>query len=140
MPASYGSTQTATITLASLAAGGIALSSAIDNTSTLYDGLTIVLKAKLGSPLNAAPQLIVGISGSNDNTNFSDSSEIEAIINNDGVGVNLTRKLFPSTSSQHYVVLRNLPAYFKIFVRNRTGAALSSTGGDHSLTYRGFVI
>jgi hypothetical protein len=132
MPTSYGTIQTVSITLDGLAAGAEATSTAIDNTTNKYDYLSVVMKLKPGV-VRVNGYITIDLLASNDNTNFADYGQYKMTLGLNGMS------LVSSTSKQYSFFLKDLPPYFKIIVRNRSGDALSAAGGDNTMTYIGMV-
>lgn len=131
---------TATITLASLANGSGRASTAIDNSSGLYLSADIRVKVKT-SGTSATGYAEVYLIRSEDGTNFTDSfagtdaayTPVNAIL----LGIIST----PATATYEKIfdtaeLGLTLPAKWAVGVVNRTGNALTSTAGDHSVTYR----
>lgn len=120
---------TVTITLNSLALGTSVLSSALDNSTDKF--LAIELEMEItGVNAGNGGTVDLYLIRSNDNTNFSTTSElgnaqfIGSLTQN---GTTLARKFFR---------VEQVPAYFKILAKNTdTTYALGSSG--NSLSYRG---
>ena len=135
----YISNAAATITLASLANGSGRASTAIDNTSTKAISADIRVKVTTSGTL-ATGFVSVYLIRSDDGTNYDDAfggtdaayTPINAIL----LGTIAT----PATST--YVKVfdtaelgLSLPQKYAIGIVNSSGNALSSTGGNHSVTY-----
>jgi len=123
----YGAKTAITITLDSLAADSIATSDAIDNSTNLYQDFLI--EAIIAGTAAANAFCEVRLLGSEDNTNFGNWESGIPLGN-----VNLSAT--PNTG--HFSLLNALyqaPKYFKIAVKNSTGAALASSG--NSASYQG---
>ena len=123
----YSSKTSITITLNSLANGSVATSNAIDNSSNLYEDflIEVVIAGTAGSNAFCEVRLLA----SEDNTNFGTWES----------GIPLgTIDLSVSPQTGYFSVVNSLfkaPQYFKIAVRNNTGAALASSG--NSASYQG---
>jgi hypothetical protein len=133
----FNTAGTATITLASLANGSGRASTAIDNSTGKYVSADIRVKVTGAS----AGYVEVYLIRSEDGTNYDDSWT-----GTDGAYTPVNALLLgtintPSTAT--YVrtfdtaeLGLTLPAKWAIGIVNRTGAALNSTAGNHSVTYR----
>jgi len=123
----YSSKTSITISLNSLANGSVATSNAIDNSSNLYEDflIEVVIAGTAGSNAFCEVRLLA----SEDNTNFGTWES----------GIPLgTIDLSVSPQTGYFSVVNSLfkaPQYFKIAVRNNTGAALASSG--NSASYQG---
>lgn len=129
MPTSYGTPATATITLDGLGIGEEAISSAIDNSTTKFDKLYVMLKIYTGV-VRTQGYLTIGLIYSLDNSTFADKHPSSQEI-----------QIYPPSSLQKIwgFTIENIPQYFKFSVINRTGAALTATTGDNTLNYNGSV-
>lgn len=129
MPTSYGAPATATITLDGLGIGEEAISSAIDNSTTKFDKLYVMLKIYTGV-VRTQGYLTIGLIYSLDNSTFADKHPSSQEI-----------QIYPPSSLQKIwgFTIENIPQYFKFSVINRTGAALTATTGDNTLNYNGSV-
>lgn len=150
----YATSTALTCTLASLASGATTAreSTAIDNTTNLYDDAMVYLAIKLqaGSPTDDKAIYIYAYA-SEDGTNYTDNTTgtdaavtlrsptnlklVYAISTPDSGG--LTYKVvIPSIASAFGGIL---PRKWGIVVHNYTGVAFSATEGDHSKTYTGIT-
>ena len=145
----YSSWTALTITLASLAAAGWRESTAIDNTSNLYDDVHVGGSIMTGTTPTASP-IEVYFYGLADGTVYTGgASGTDAAYTADG-----EETLFPvcqiisadTTSDQAYVFgpvsVRAafggiMPSKWGIVVKNGTAAALNATGGNHVIKYMG---
>ena len=66
-----------------------------------------------------------------DGVNFTDFSADEIKVKSEDGNIQ------NGVSTVHYLFLNNLPLYYKIYVHNRTGSALSANAGDNILSYYG---
>lgn len=127
------SNQAITITLASLADAASAVSSTLNNSSTLYIGADVQLKFKTGAAVSGSGTVDVYmlrcIDGSG--TLFDDSVATTAtLIDN-----------FPAiTSATDQVVsmsIEVLPSRWKLMVVNNTGDAFDASGANFSVIFEG---
>lgn len=123
----YGAKTAITITLDSLAIDGVATSSAIDNSVNLFQDLLIETIISGTAAANAF--LEIRLLSSEDNAGFGTWES----------GIPLgTIDLSVSPQTAYFSLLNVLfqaPKYFKIAVKNSTGAALAATG--NSANYQG---
>lgn len=136
----FNTAGTATITLASLTNGSGRATTAIDNTSGLYISADIRVKIKTSGTLvtgYASIYLIRSEDGTNYDDSFGGSDAAYTPVNAILLGTIAT----PATAT--YVKTFDtaelgltLPAKWAIGIVNSTGNALTSTAGDHSVTYR----
>lgn len=134
---------TATITIASLTNGSGRAATAIDNSSGLYLSADIRVKIKTAAASTSATGYVsVYLIRSEDGTNYDD-----AFAGSDAaytpVNALLLGTINAVANSTTYVKTfdtaelgLSLPAKWSIGLVNSTGATLSATAGDHSLTYR----
>lgn len=146
----FGTSTAFTLTLASLGSGSARETTAIDNTSNLYDEAFVYTAVKVGTV--AAPKLYnLFAYGSEDGTNYTDP----ATGSNAGITIGSPTNLdhlapiFTPSNSGTYksggvAVAANakkmagaLPRKWGMVVDNQTGAALDSTEGNHAYTYSG---
>ena len=126
----YGPKTSITISLNSLSNNAVAISNTIDNSSNLFQDylIEVVISGTASSTAFCEVRLLV----SEDGTNFGTWES----------GIPLgTINLSSSPQIAHFSLLNVLyqaPKYFKIAVRNNTGAALSSSG--NSASYQGINI
>jgi hypothetical protein len=120
----YGSKTSITISLNNLSNGSIAISNAIDNSSNLYQDYLI--EVVIAGTASSTAFCEVRLLPSEDGTNFATWES----------GISLgTVNLSSSPQIAHFSLLNVLyqaPKYFKIAVKNNTGAALSSSGNSAS--------
>lgn len=114
------------IILDGLAAGQDVISSVIDNTTTKYDSVQITIQLSTTTVRQGA-FFFVGVLSSTDGVNFTDFPQTEQGI----------IKLVANSTKKYAVVLDQLPMYFKFYLQNRTGGALSSTTGSNTFNYLG---
>jgi hypothetical protein len=126
----YGSKTSITISLNSLANNTVATSNAIDNSSNLFQDYLIEVVISGTASSNAFCE--VRLLPSEDGTNFGTWES----------GIPLgTIDLSVSPQTAYFSLLNALfqaPKYFKIAVKNNTGAALASSG--NSASYQGINI
>lgn len=126
----YGSKTSISITLNNLANGSTATSSAIDNSSNLYQDaiIEVTIAGTAATDAYCDVRLLV----SEDNSTFStweSAVKLGAVY------------LSSSPNTGHFSILDHLssmPKYWKIAVKNNTGNALSSSG--NSASYQGVNI
>lgn len=140
----YGSNIGLTITLASLANGSGRASTAVDNSTDNFISADIRVKVKTGSSGVLSSGLVeVYFIRSEDGTNYDDNFG-----GTDGTYTNLNARLLGiidttanSTTYQKVFDTQELgitlPKKWSIALVNRSGAALTSTGGDHEVKYTG---
>jgi len=106
--------------LNSLANGSVGTSSAVDNSTNLYQDFMIEVYIDGTAATNAF--LEVRLAPSQDNTNFGtwESAIPLGVID---LSVDLQRATFSLLNS-----LFQAPTYFKIMIKNSTGAALAASG------------
>jgi len=127
------SNQSITITLASLANAATVLSSAINNSSTLYIGADVQIKFKTGAAVSGSGTLDVYMVRSLDGT---------GTLYDDGVAATATLiDNFPATVSATTQVvsmsIEVLPSRWKLMVVNSTGDALDASGANFSVIFEG---
>ena len=126
----YSAKTSITISLNSLANGSIATSNAIDNSSALYQDALIEVTIAGTAATNAYCD--VRLLCSEDNSTFG---TWESAIKLGTIDLSVT----PNTGHFSILgVLGAMPQYWKIAVKNVTGAALSSSG--NSASYQGINI
>lgn len=127
------SNQSITITLASLANAATVLSSAINNSSTLYIGADVQIKFKTGAAVSGSGTLDVYMVRSLDGTGtlYDDGVAATAILIDN----------FPATVSATTQVvsmsIEVLPSRWKLMVVNSTGDALDASGANFSVIFEG---
>ena len=123
----YDAKTSITITLDSLADGSVATSNAIDNSANLFQDFLI--EAIIAGTAAANAFLEVRLLSSEDNTNFGTWES----------GIPLgTIDLSVTPQTAHFSLLNaffQAPKYFKIAIKNSTGAALAASG--NSASYQG---
>lgn len=119
-----------TITLASLANGSSAVSSAIDNSTNKYVGAVVRVKVKTNAAGTSATGLVnVYLVRSTDGgTDYSDNTD--QLIGTIAAVANAT------TYAKSFYV-EPLGTHWKVAVLNSSGAALDSTGGNHEVEFTG---
>ena len=133
----------ATITLASLANGSGRASTAINNSSNLFISADIRVRIRTNAAGTSSTGYVeVYLIRSEDGTNYDDSfgatdaayTPVNALL----LGT-ISAVANATTYSKVFDTAElglTLPSHWSIGVVNRTGAALDSTGGNHSVTYR----
>lgn len=126
----YGSKTSISISLNSLANGSVATSSAIDNSSSLFQDFLI--EVNIAGTAGSNAYLEVRLLPSEDNSTYGTWES----------GIPLgTIDLSVSPQTAYFSLLNALfqaPKYFKIAVKNNTGNALSSSG--NSANYQGINV
>jgi hypothetical protein len=125
--------QAVTITLASLANGSTATSSAVDNSSNKFFSANVRVKIKTNAAgTSATGSVSVFLVRSTDGgTDYDDSTATcIGVIPATANATTYTRTF----STEPYGALGS---HWKIAVVNNTGAALSSTAGDHEVEFSG---
>jgi hypothetical protein len=126
----YTANQTVTITLASLANGATAVSSAIDNSVNGFLSAEFQIRI-LTTTVTGTPLISVYILRSIDGgTAYDDSTNV----NNPEVMRQISTPAATTTYTTS-VRVESLPQFFKIMVVNNTGGALDSTGSNHYIKY-----
>lgn len=121
----YGTTTTITTTgLATLANATSATSDAIDNTTDLFLDALVELVVDTGSGATATGYVEIYVKGSVDNTDYDDDSNDKWIgtLNLVTAGV-ATRKRVSSVAASFGGAM---PPYWKVRIRNVSGAALTT--------------
>lgn len=139
----FNTAGTATITIASLTNTSGRCSTAIDNSSGLYNSADVRVKIKTGaSGTSATGRVDIYLVRSEDGTNYDDSfgGTDGALTPVNSTLVGYLNAVANSTTYQGVFDLAQLgltlPAKWAIAIVNNTGATLSATAGDHSITYR----
>jgi len=147
----YGSSNVAiTVTLASLANAAYQQSTAVDNTSNLYDEVKVQFKMKTGAVVSGSPIIQVYLAESADGgTTYSDGAT--------GTNGAMTPTSPPNmkllytlacpvaatsyTSDPFYIKSAGgiwvMPDHWSVVFFNGTGGTLDSTGGNFSVFYEG---
>ena len=119
-----------TITLASLANGSSAVSSAIDNSTNKYVGATVRVKVKTNAAGTSATGLVTVylVRSTDGGTDYSDNTDqligtIPAVAN--------------ATTYARAFYVEPLGTHWKVAVLNSSGAALDSTAGSHEVEFTG---
>lgn len=150
MKAKFDASAALTITLASLASSSARQSVNVDNSATLYVDAMVDVTVKLaaGSP-SGDRAIYVFAYGSEDGSNYGDNASGSdaaltmrvptnlrplGIINTPDSG-GLTYKSGPMSLAAAFGGI--VPRRWGIVVQNRSGLALSATGGDHSVRFSG---
>lgn len=123
---SFRAAAAVTVTLASVADAGSVSSSAIDNsTNKDIDGL---LEIKTKGQASGTDFLEVYILESNDGTEWTDAANAKLI----GVV-----QMNEASAVIKTLRIKDIPSNFKLHFVNNSGATLSTTGGDHVVTFQG---
>lgn len=123
MALTYSAPAAATITLDGLANNSRAISSSIDNSTTLYNQLHVMVTVN-PTVLADGGEIAVGVLNSLDGTTFSTMMVAPTVI----------KQLTANTPHVHFCVVNNLAPHFQIVVRNISGGPL---GTGNSLSYVG---
>lgn len=137
-----------TITLASLANNGARESTAVDNATNLYEDALVQLLTKTGATVNANGYINVYAYASVDGTNYGNGAtgSDAGITLQSPPNVKLIGRITANADNTAYksnpmsvasAFGGRLPEKWGIIIENKTGAGLSSTGGDHVLNYQG---
>lgn len=139
-----------TCSLASLADNTARESTAIDNSTNLYEDALVYLAVKLqaGTP-TGEKAIFVYVYGSEDGTNYTDNATgsnasitMRSPTNLIPIGVIATPDSGALTYKGVFSVAKAfdgiLPRKWGIVVENQTGVAFSAIEGDHAKTYSGF--
>lgn len=148
----YASSASLTHTLASLANAAARESTAIDNTSNLYDDVMLYYAIKLATGTPASNLCInLYLYASVDGTNYTDNAtgtdaaltmrsptnlKLAAVINTPTSGALTYKATIPSVATVFGGVI---PPKWGVVVENTTNLALDSTEGNHTKTYRGIT-
>jgi len=130
----YDNNKTVTITLASLADGATATSSAIDNTTDLFINADIQLKFMTTSTVDASGYVALVLQRTADGGATYDGVDENA----ENLGM-----FIANSDDTTYVVsattgkIGTLPSQWKLSVINETGAAFEGTPGNFSLKFVG---
>lgn len=146
----YTANQSATITIASLVNFGLAVSSAIDNTTNGYFSLDVQLKVTTGATVTngglydgagVGLYLLRTVDGSTSgvfDTVLGPGLSITTAATIRNNNPELLQILYTPTSATSYkssIRLENLPSIFKFMLYNGTGGTLNSTGSNHYIKY-----
>lgn len=125
----YGTLTEATITLASLGDTTGAVSSSIDNSTTKAPAakLEIEITGLAGSVDNVDIYILESADGGTDFSTFVDLSNIRYVGSVNCNGTTIVRKI---------LTIGNLPAHWKVYVYNDSGAALSATESQSKVSYQ----
>ena len=139
----FNTAGTATITIASLSNGSGRASTAIDNTSGLYLSADVRVKIKTNAAGTSSTGYVsVYLIRSEDGTNYDDAfggtdaaytPSNALLLGTINAVANATTYVKTFDTAELGL---SLPAKWAIGIVNSTGAALDSTAGNHSLTYR----
>lgn len=145
----YGSPDTHTITLASLASSATAgrAGTAIDNTSTNAIDALVYGKITTGTTPTVNTSIEIWLGSSGDGTNFSGGfgGTDAALTPTSSPLLSLALSLpVAATSNVTHIlpvisvvsILGSLPPYWFVFIRNSSGVALNATAGNHSIVHR----
>lgn len=129
---SYRASATLTITLASLANGSIATSSAIDNSANNDSDFRFQFKIKSGaSGTTTSGYVNIYFIGSSDGgTTYDDNNKTRLF--SIPIIANATTYIMSDTLQRYGITPSK---FFKISVENKTGGALDATAGSHVVTY-----
>lgn len=137
------------MTLASLASGSAWQSDKIDNRTTQFDDVQILLGFKIGAGASTGTQAInvylassldgtnwdypaTGTSGAITLTNLS-AVRLGAVVKNPGNVY--TAQMIGSLA----LILGKVPPFWALVVENQTGLAFTAVEGDHLHSYKGIV-
>lgn len=126
----YTSNQTVTITLASLANGATAVSSAIDNSTSGFLSAEAQIKIKTTTVAGTPTVSIYLLRSIDGGTIYDDSTNVN--------NPELIRQMSTPSATTTYITsarVESLPEFFKVMVVNNTGAALDSTAGNHYIKF-----
>ncbi|MFY4731307.1 hypothetical protein [Nitrospira sp. BLG_2] len=151
----YTNNQAATITIASLANFGLAISNAIDNTSSGYMSMDLQVQIRTGGTVSTGglyDEAGVGIyllrttDGSTSGVFDTVLGPGQAVTTAATIKANnpeLLQILYTpaiNTTYKSSIRIENLPAIFKFMVYNGTGGTLDSTGSNHYIKYASKVL
>ena len=133
----YFNNQPVTITLASLANNTFATSNAIDNSVDKFISADIQIKIKTGAGIPAFPNrptiavfILRSVDGGVTYDDANDNAQLVDVFQ-------------MKNSSTSYVVtadtggIGQLPEFWKIVIKNKTGVAFDSTGANFNVTFTG---
>lgn len=123
MALTYSAPAAATITLDGLANHTRAISTAIDNSTTLFNQLHIMITLNATVVVEDG-DVAVGVLNSLDGSTFSTMMASPTLV----------KQLAPNTPHVYFCVINNLAPYFQLCVRNVTGGPL---GTGNSISYIG---
>jgi len=131
----FDNSNTITITLASLADGAIATSSTIDNSTDKFITADIQVKVRTGTGTDSGGGLTLFFlrsvdGGTTFDSTTNDTAEVLAGYN---VNADSTDFRFSAETTR----LGALPSHWRIAIKNDSGAALDSTGSNHSVEFSG---
>lgn len=135
-PSYRANNQTITITLASLANGSVATSTALDNTSNFDSTIGIAGKFKTNaSGTSATGTISIAVAASADG-----GTTYPAVFANcklvDVIQANANATTYHLNWANIAALFGGvLPSKFEILVQNNTGAALDSTAGNHAMFF-----
>jgi hypothetical protein len=136
-----GTSTALTLTLASLANGSGRCSTAVDNSSSNGISADIYLSIKTGaSGVSSTGYIDVYLVSSEDGTNYEDAfaGTDAAFTPVNARKIGIISAVANATTYKAVIntaLIGDLPRKFAVAVVNNTGAALSSTEGDHTKTY-----
>ena len=155
---SYATYNTITITLASLGTSSTFVAgeeaTAVDNTTTLYDDVTVTGKITTGTtPTSGTLILIYAFERLDDAPTWPDvftGSDSARTLTSVGVGQgflrqcaalqvdsNTTARAYPFTFQLAQFFGGRVPKFWSLFVTHNTGVNLNATPGNHVVEYRG---
>lgn len=126
----FTANQTVTITLASLANGGTAVSNAIDNSTDGFLSAEFQIRIRTGTVSGTPTVSIYLLRAVDGGTDYDDSTNTN--------NPELMRQMSLPASTTTYttsVRIESLPQFYKIMIVNNTGGALDSTAGNHYVKY-----
>lgn len=139
----YNTAASMTITLASLANASGRAATAINNSSNLFISSDVRVKVKTGaSGVSSTGYVSVYLIRSEDGTNYDDSfgGSDAAFTPANAILLGIISANANATTYQKVFDINELgitlPAKWSIAIVNNSGAALDSTAGNHSVTYR----
>lgn len=145
----YTANQAVTITLASLANEGLALSASIDNSTTGFYSLDLQIQVKTGTVSTGGLYDSAGVGiyliRTTDGSTSGNFDRVlgpgQSVTTGATTGANnpelLTIVYTPAAITTYKASARieNLPAIFKFMLYNGTGGTLNSTAGNHYIKY-----
>jgi len=128
--------QTVTISLASLANGGVATSSSIDNSSNRYLNADVQVKMRTGTSVSSTGTVcLMFLKSSDGGVTFDDADESNASV---------LKTFIANASTTDYILSADtgrqgglLAEFFKISILNETGSAFDSSSANFSVKFVG---
>lgn len=146
----YGaSTQTITLTIASLTNASMRQSAAIDNTTDLYMGGNVNFSLKAGTSPSATGRVDIWAAGSVDGTNYaggctgSDAAftgDTDNLIYVGSVALKTTTGVVGNAQfslARIFGGVGNIPIKYAFVIQNNTGVTMDATAGNHSVILQG---